>query len=262
MIDIHSHLLPQIDDGPVTWDETMAMVRQAFEDGIKEIAITHHILSNVDYQKERDIINKVVLLKNKMADEAIDIRIHLSSEIYYQPDMELSHAISTYNDNKKYFLVEFPMQGIPRQAAEHFFKLVTEGVIPIIAHPERNMGMIKNPHRAYEFVQGGALLQMNAGSIVGRHGKQVKETAQILLNGNLIHFLGTDAHNTRRRPMKLSDAWDTIAMGWGTERANRLFIENAAKILAGRPFNTPDPLPPQPLKKGFFAKLKNAFTDH
>lgn len=260
MIDIHSHLLPQIDDGSSSWDETIAMLHQAAEDGTTEIAITHHILSNLDYEREPQILAKYQELKERIALEKIDIKLHLGSEIYAQVDMELHHTIATYNNNKKYFLVEFPMQGIPRFTGEHFFKILTDGMIPIVAHPERNMGIIRNPERAYDFVQRGALLQMNAGSLLGRHGEPVKDAAMILLNSNLIHFVGSDGHNTRRRPMKLQAAFDKISETWGSERAQALFYDNAAKMLAGEHVSVPDPSPVQPLRRGLWGSLKKAFS--
>lgn len=260
MIDIHSHVLPQIDDGSASWEETMAMMHQAEEDGITEVAITHHILSNLDFEREDEIISKYEELKQRLVFEKINIKLHLGAELYSQPDMELHHKISTYNDNKKYFLMEFPMQGIPKFIGDYFFDLITRGMIPIIAHPERNMGIIRNPSRAFEFVQRGALLQINAGSIVGRHGEPVKDAATILLNSNLIHLVGSDAHNTRRRPMKLRDAKDIIGERWGTERAQAIFQDNPKKILTGEQFSAPEPLPVQPLKKGLWGTLRRVFS--
>jgi len=259
LIDIHSHVLPKIDDGPVTWEDSMAMLRQAEEDGTKEVAITHHILSNLDYEREGEIITKFKELQERIKIEKIEIKIHLGAEIYSQPDMELFHTISTYNDNKKYFLVEFPMQGIPTFVADHFFSLISDGMVPIIAHPERNGGVIRKPERAYEFVQRGALLQMNAGSILGRHGAPVKDAATILLNSDLVHFVGSDGHNTKRRPLQLRAARNAVAEGWGEDRANLLFHENPAKAIAGEPINPSEPMPIQPLPKGFSKLMKKIF---
>jgi protein-tyrosine phosphatase len=260
VIDIHSHLLPRIDDGPATWDQTMAMVHQAIEDGIKEIAITHHILGNIDYEREDDIISKYNELKQRIEKDNLPLKVHLGSEIYSQPDMELSHTISTYNNNRKYFLVEFPMQGIPRFASEKFFETIADGLTPIIAHPERNTGIIRNPERAYEFVQRGALLQLNAGSITGRHGSHVRDTAEILMHSNLFHLIGSDAHNTTRRPVRLSSALEVIVEGWGTERANLMFKDNPRKVLDGEKISPPEPTTPKPLKRSFVKKLKRFFS--
>jgi protein-tyrosine phosphatase len=225
------------------------MLRQAEQDGITEVAITHHILSNMAYEREDEIIAKFKELRERIAIEKLKIKIHLGSEIYAQPDMDLRHTISTYNNNKKYFLVEFPMQGIPKFVADRFFDIILDGMVPIVAHPERNMGIIRNPHRAFEFVQRGALLQMNAGSILGRHGQPVKETAMMLLNSNLIHFVGSDGHNTRGRPLKLRAAREAVAEDWGEENARLLFETNPHKALLGEEIVPPEPLPIEPLKR-------------
>ncbi len=225
------------------------MLFQAEDDGISEIAITHHILSNLAYEREEEILRKFKEAKERIDLEKLNVKLHLGSEIYAQADMELFHTISTYNNNKKYFLVEFPMQGIPKFVGDRFFDLILDGMVPIIAHPERNMSVIRDPERAYDFVQRGALLQMNASSIVGRHGNKVKDTATILLNSNLVHFVGSDAHNTRRRPMKLREARERVAEGWGEDRAGLLFNENPKRALAGEPITPPDPKPVEPLTR-------------
>ncbi len=257
MIDIHAHVLPKIDDGPSSWEQTMAMVNQAEEEGITELAITHHILSNLDYEREAEIISKFKELQRKIKQAKLKIKVHLGSEIYAQMDMELNHQISTYNNNKKYFLVEFPMQGIPKFVADRFFELVLNGMVPIIAHPERNGGVIRNPDRAFEFAQRGALLQMNAGSIVGRYGSQVKNTATKLMNSNLIHFVGSDAHNTTSRSFKLRNAFEAVSKEWGEEQAQLLFLENPRKAIAGEEIKPPEPLSIGQLKK---KGLLNPFT--
>ncbi len=261
MIDIHSHLLPEIDDGSRSWDETMEMVKQAIRDGIKEVAVTHHVLSNLAYEREPEIIAKLNELRQRLTQENLRLKVHLGAEIYAQADMELSHTMSTYNNNGKYFLVEFPMQAIPKFVADRFFDMIMEGMVPIIAHPERNGTFIRTPEKAFEFVQRGALLQMNGGSILGRHGPQVKDTATILLNSNLIHFVGSDSHNTRSRPIKLRSAYEAVAEGWGEHRAVLLFFENPKKAITGAEIESPDPLPPEPLKRkgiwGPLSTLKN-----
>ncbi|RMD86485.1 MAG: hypothetical protein D6813_14870 [Calditrichaeota bacterium] len=248
MIDIHSHVLPKIDDGPQSWEESMAMIRLAQEDGIEEIAITHHILSNLAYEREEEIIIKFQELQKRIKAENLKIKIHLGSEIYAQPDMELFHTISTYNNNKKYFLVEFPMQGIPKFVADRFFDLVLDGMVPIIAHPERNMSIIKDPQLAFDFVQRGALLQTNAGSLVGRHGDRVRTTAFILMNSQLVHIVASDGHNVHRRPIKLSDAWQVVCQHWGEDRAHLLFRENPRKVLQGEDILPAEPQPVRPLE--------------
>ncbi|KAA3662853.1 MAG: hypothetical protein DWQ10_01475, partial [Calditrichaeota bacterium] len=142
IFDIHTHLLPGIDDGSPDWDETMRMVYQAYEDGTTDIAITHHILSDQDYGLETEILEKYEELKTRVSDAQLGLKFHLAAEIFYHHEIELNHKISTFNDNKKYFLVEFPMQGIPRHVDDKFFEFIIDKITPVLAHPERNLGII------------------------------------------------------------------------------------------------------------------------
>ncbi len=249
MIDIHSHLLPGIDDGAENWEESMRMARSAVQSGTTEVVITHHILDNTQYKLEAEILPKYVEMKQRLEAANIPLKLHLAAEIYYQPDMELDHRISTFNNNGRYFLVEFPMQGIPRGVDENFFDLILNGKTPIIAHPERNFGLLKNPDRAYDFVQRGALLQMNAGSIEGKYGEGVKALALALLKSRLIHFIGSDGHNDHRRPMRIGMIYNTIREMWGERTAQLMFYEHPRKALLGEEIKPPEPLLVEPVQK-------------
>jgi protein-tyrosine phosphatase len=262
MIDIHSHLLPQIDDGSNSWEESTAMARQAVADGTTELAVTHHIISNKEFGREPEILEKFLEMKKRLVAEKIALKLHLGSEIFYQHEINLKPRIATLNNTGKYFLVEFPMEGIPRGADDKFFELIMDGKIPIIAHPERNVGFMKNPSRAFDFVQRGALMQMNAGSLTGKYGGNVKELAAALMNSRLIHFVGSDGHNTTRRSMHMGETYRIVQETWGEKTARQIFYDNPRKMLAGEDLHVPEPLPVERVKKGsllnpvrFFKKL-------
>ncbi|KAA3619776.1 MAG: hypothetical protein DWQ05_03345 [Calditrichaeota bacterium] len=259
IFDIHTHLLPGIDDGAPDWDETMKMVYQAYEDGTTDIAITHHILSDQDYDLENEILEKFEELKERVADAQISLKFHLGAEIFYHHEISLDHRISTYNNNKKYFLVEFPMQGIPRHVDDKFFEFVIDKITPILAHPERNLGIINKPERAFEFAQRGVMLQMNAGSLTGEFGEAARLTAESLLDARLIHFVGSDGHNTRRRPIVMKEAYHRIVERCGENMADVLFNQNPSQAMQGLEIRILEPLPIEPPKstKGFglFKKL-------
>ena len=249
MIDLHSHLLPGIDDGSQDWEESLEMARQALRSGTTDVLITHHILNNSDYKLEEEILAKYEALQLRLAEAKLPLKVHLAAEIYYQPDMDLTHTISTFNNNGRYFLVEFPMQGIPRGVDDVFFNLILNGKIPIIAHPERNFGLLKSPQRAYEFVQRGALLQMNASSLEGRYGEEVKALAIALLNSRLIHFVGSDGHNAQRRPLRIGQIYKTVGELWGESPARKIFFENPRLALDGQEIKIPEPLPVEAVRK-------------
>lgn len=249
MIDIHSHLLPQIDDGSNSWDESIDMARQAVADGTTELAVTHHLISNEEFEREPEILEKFMEMKKRLTAEKIALKLHLGSEIFYRREIDLKPRIATLNNTGKYFLVEFPMEGIPRGAEDKFFELIMDGKIPIIAHPERNLGFMKNPGRAFDFVQRGALMQMNAGSLAGKYGKSIKDLATTMMNSGLIHFTGSDGHNTRRRPMHLGETYRIVRDTWGEKTARQIFYDNPRQMLAGEDLRVPEPLPVQPVKQ-------------
>ncbi len=249
MIDIHSHIIPQVDDGPGSLQVSLEMLEIAVEDGITEIVATPHILSNLEFQREKEILARFEELKAEAQAKGLPIKLHLGSEIYIEPEIDLNHRIATLADNGRYFLIEFPMQGIPVFAAEHFFQVMMEQRTPIIAHPERNAGIIGRPERAAEFVQRGSLLQVNAGSLTGRFGSTVKETAWKLLDAHLVHFVASDAHDTQGRPPKLRRAYDLVAERLGEEWARMLFHDNQARVLRGEVLEPPQPLPLETSRK-------------
>jgi len=249
MIDLHSHLLPGIDDGSQDWEESLEMARQAVRSGTTEVMITHHMLDNSQFRHESEILEKFQILTGKLKEENIPLKLHLACELYYQPDIDLSRRISTFDNNGRFFLVEFPMQGIPRGVDERFFQLILDGKTPVIAHPERNFGILKNPQRAFEFVQRGALLQMNAGSLEGRYGEGVKALAVALLNSNLIHLVGSDGHNSHRRPLRIGDIYAPVRETWGENTAKAIFYDNPRRALAGQDVEIPEPLPVEPVRR-------------
>jgi protein-tyrosine phosphatase len=249
MIDLHSHLLPGIDDGSKDWEESLEMARQAVADGTTELQITHHVLDNSQYRLEGEILEKYAEMKRLLQAKKIKLTLHLACEIFYQPDMELDHQISTFNNNGRYFLVEFPMQGIPRGVDDTFFQMILDGKTPVIAHPERNVGFLKNPNRVYEFAQRGVLFQMNAGSLGGKYGDGVAALATALMNSRLIHFFGSDGHNTRSRKVCMGEDYKMVRDMWGDRVAHRIFYENPRRALAGQEIKIPEPLPVEAVKK-------------
>jgi protein-tyrosine phosphatase len=242
-IDIHSHLLPGFDDGAENWDISLAMLRQGAEDGIQEVVCTPHILSKNDLQKQDQAFALHQELKDRAKQQGLDLKIHLGSELYIQPDLELDQPISTLGQNGRYFLVEFPMNGIPDFAAQRFFDILMDNKIPIIAHPERNVGVIKNPESAAELVRRGALLQLNSGSLLGVFGQTVKAVALQLIEADMIHIVSSDAHDLKSRPLKLKDAYDLVLEKWGKKKADSLFYENSRKVLNALDVEISEPKP-------------------
>ena len=257
MIDIHSHILPYTDDGAENWKNSLTMLKNAEAEGIRTIVATPHVLSEHHFKEEDEIIKKHLQLKKNVKAEGLKIEILLGCEIYSQPDTSLNHKIATLNSNGTYFLIEFPMNSIPQFVPEKLFEFAVDGKIPIIAHPERNLGFQTHPDFIYEYIQRGSLMQVNQGSLMGKFGEKIKTLAFKMLENNLVHFIASDGHKPNTRKVTLIDCYNLITDKYGKDSAERLFYENPYKAIQGEKIEVGDPIPiEKEVKKGLWSKLK------
>jgi protein-tyrosine phosphatase len=133
------------------------------------------------------------------------------------------------------------MGSIPRHADRFFFDLMIDGVTPILAHPERNLSLLRNPGRAFEWSQRGVLFQLNAGSLLGVFGNDVRKAAHRMIELGWANFTASDCHDPKERPMRLSSARRLVAKGWGESVAVALFEENPKRTMEGQPIVRPEP---------------------
>jgi len=256
MIDIHTHILPRIDDGPLSWDESIQILRAGQEEGIREVVVTPHVLGNLDQELEREIQDKFGELKRRASSEGIGLRFHLGSEIYIQPEINLNSPISTFDGKGRYLLIEFPLGRIPEYADDLIFKLVLDGYTPILAHPERNLVILRNPGKLYSLIQMGVLIQVNSGSLSGEFGSSVRELALEMMDNNWVHFVASDCHDPEQRPMRLKEAWGIVEKNWGKDRARLLFLRNPRKAIRGEKIIPPEPLPFERKRRKIIELLK------
>lgn len=241
MVDLHAHILPGVDDGPATWEQSLAILRRAADDGIKHMVATSHMLPDGPYANERDtLIQLTGELQERAQAENIPITVHVGGEVYLTPDTveRLNSGLAlTYCDAGKYMLVELPSAEIPSYAEQALFDLQLQGITPIIAHAERNLGVIREPQRLFDLIARGILVQVTASSF---RAKPFVETARLLVRHGAAHFIATDTHGVDRRSPVLSKYRDTLAAIVGDEGADRLLRTNAQAVLQG------DPLQVQP----------------
>lgn len=193
MIDFHSHILPGIDDGSRNLEQSIAMVNEAKKVGFTKIISTSHYMENYYECNERD---RRQLLK-KVQENVQGIELILGNEIYITNNIIelLQNGQASSINGTKYVLFEFPLITTrPMNDKEVIYRLVENGYIPIIAHPERYPFIQENPDYLFELEEMGALFQANYGSIIGMYGLKSKKTLKILLKNNLISFLGSDVH--------------------------------------------------------------------
>lgn len=236
MIDIHAHILPGVDDGPKELQEAVQMVRQGYQDGIETIVATPHVLDQVlSRELETTFREKMVELKARVQAEVGRVNLILGSEIYIQPALKFmaQWEFSTLANNGKYMLVELPMISYPEYTEQIFFELALQRITPILSHPERNLFLLGNRDKIYDLVYRGVLIQVNAGSITGVFGEQVRGFSEELLRYGLVHLVGSDAHNSDSRPLILSEARAVTAELVGEGAAEVLFHTNPARVIAG-----------------------------
>ena len=196
MIDFHTHIIPQIDDGSKSVEETFNLIKEAKEAGFNKIISTSHYLINQYEEKEEQrkaLLNAIEIKANESIGQ---IELYLGSEIYVDMnivDFLKEKKASTIN-NSRYVLFELPMRRKFFAIKEIIYKLLENSYIPIIAHPERYLFVQQNPNELIELIEMGVLFQANYGSFIGIYGNEVKKTAKKLIKNDMIHFLGSDVH--------------------------------------------------------------------
>src|SRR6266566_7875422 len=224
--------MPEIDDGARSMDEAVEMARIAAEDGIEFMVSTPHMFNGLSNNPEpSEILERVAELNEAIGNSAsIKIlpgnEVHVSHEIAEQAR---SNRVTKINQ-RNYMLVEFPQLMVPVGADGLFYKLLLQGVRPILVHPERNGQIQSHPSLVEKFVDRGVYIQVTAMSLTGEFGPQAKATADALLRHNCVHFLATDTHRPNKRPPILSRGRDAAALIIGPERAHTLVDENPRAV--------------------------------
>lgn len=248
MIDIHCHILPGIDDGPSTMEESVEMCRIAAADGIKTIVATPHFNHSLRLVHATGICRLVRELNRHLTDAAIHLTVLPGSEAPVVPELPEYLAkgeVLTINESKRYVLVEFHPEVMPLNWDKFFLSLIDNAVVPVIAHPERNEWFSRNIAALYNAVKNGALVQITAMSITGQFGEEVKTFSSRLLEHNLVHTIATDAHSASHRPPILSAAVNAASEIIGQERAMELVGKIPHAITEGALLSIPEPIKAQ-----------------
>lgn len=242
VIDIHSHILPGVDDGAQTEADSLAMAKAAVEEGIHTIIATpHHKNGSFDNVRENivtytDILNKLFAANN------IPLTLLPGQETRINGDMiadiEKGELLSI--NHTSYLFVELPSESVPRYTKQMLFDIQVAGYTPIIVHPERNQELLERPAKLYELVRIGALTQITAGSVLGKFGKKVQKFTHQMIDTNLTHFIASDAHNTTTRKFWMKEALDQIKNTYGVD-VYYLFIENSQLLVDGMNVNRMEP---------------------
>lgn len=231
MIDLHTHLLWDWDDGPDDWLQSLQMCRIAAKDGITTIGLTPHVFRMTRHADDLGVLReRMIEFKREMARTGLEF--HWGAEVFVHA--EVVQAIEKYRftvDETSYVFLEFPYRGVPAGARNMLASLLGKGFVPIISHPERNRGFAERPEILYEFVNMGCIAQMTAGSLMGGFGRGARAAAELFLLNNLVHIIASDAHDPVQRTPVLSRAVEAAARIVGEPKARAMVTEIPRAIL-------------------------------
>lgn len=236
MIDIHCHILPGLDDGADSYNESMGIARELISAGFDTVIATPHVIEGREYNTPATIREKVHELNQVFRNNGIQLQVLPGAENYIFPDLAQWYKedkIISLADTKKYILIELPMMNIPHYTEQVLFELQILGITPIIAHPERNRELFHNPEILVAWSEKGINLQVNLGSFTGRYGSSAKNLAKTLLLSDMAHFVASDMHRVPRKSSYLKTSINLINEVSENSRNIAATVENPAHILEG-----------------------------
>jgi protein-tyrosine phosphatase len=236
MIDIHSHILPGIDDGAKTIEDSIEMAKKAVSEGIHTIIATPHHQNGKFKNIKSNILPLVKELNETLQERNVGLEVLAGQECRIYGEILEDYRkgeILPLNQHSSYLFIEFPSSSVPRYADRLLYEIQVEGLTPVIVHPERNAELIERPDKLYKLVKNGAVTQVTAASLTGYFGKNIQKFSQQMLQSNLAHFIASDAHNIHNRTFKMEEAMDDIEKKYGIDMVY-YFTENAEMLVDGK----------------------------
>lgn len=235
MVDIHCHILPGVDDGALTLEESLAMCELAAADGIGTIVATPHMFDGVHQTPEKSLIQARMAELRQRLNGLLEIlpggEVRYSYEIFQEvPDPQTKIRLN----GTSYMLLEFPFQAVPPNIEMTIFQILNAGITPVIAHPERNKRIQEKPEVLADLVERGAFAQLDAGSLTKSFGPEPYQSAKRIVEAGLAHFIATDAHHQDRRRPNLSSAVAVAADIGGIEYARAMVLANPTALIQDR----------------------------
>jgi len=255
MVDLHCHILPGLDDGAATMEESMAMAESAIADGITHVVATPHSNNRYyfDFAEVRRLRDQLQAKAGDRLKIATGCDFHLNPENLESLRKDPAHYCINQRD---FLLVEFNEFSIPPSMDQTLHEIQLAAVQPVITHPERNSILRSHPERLKKWVHQGCFVQVTGGALTGGFGAGPQQDALRWISEGLIHFVASDAHNTRSRPHRLQPAYSLVVDRFGEEKARALFQDNPLAAFEGRQLphvpEIADELPPPRRKRFFF----------
>lgn len=235
-VDIHTHILPGVDDGAKDVSQALSLMKCAASQGTGALILTPHYRGRYRDNVREKLTKVFDELQQAATVECPGLELYLGSEIGYELDVSEKIAdgsVLTLNGTQ-YVLLEFQDESFRSRILDGVLEVVNFGYVPIIAHAERYEAFRKFPGLAEELADLGALLQINADSILGKSGCGIKRYCHKLLKTHLVHFVATDAHDQKLRQPELRSCYQRVRKKYGQAYADALFIRNGRAVLAGK----------------------------
>lgn len=259
MIDLHSHILPGIDDGATDLAMSIEMARMAVADGIRVMACTPHIYPGLYDNDGAGIRKAIAALQAELDREGIALQLVEGADVHLAPGLlqDVQGGRIPTLAGSRYLLLEPPHHVAPPRFEDVLFELLAAGIVPVITHPERLSWVEQHYDLFVRAASRGVFLQITAGALTGRFGKRVRYWGDRFVGEGHAHMIATDAHHPRRRPPLLAEAREAAARLVGTEEAVHLVTTRPAGIVANAPAVTlpPLPAPAKPARAGLLRRL-------
>lgn len=235
MIDIHSHILPGIDDGPSDMAEAIEMAVMAVDDGIRTMVATPHTLNGIHLNYREDILSACDEFNRELKKKDISLEVLPGSEVHLDVDIirDLDRGkLMTLNDAGRYLSLELPPYFVAGTIVDFINRIRFRGITPIISHPERNRTIQQNEGLLDELISAGAMSQITAESLTGGFGRDIYRISRKMIRMNLVHFMATDSHSfIKRRLPRLSEAVRRLSDLTDKEMLEKITILNPREVV-------------------------------
>jgi len=252
MIDLHSHLLPNIDDGSKSIRASLRMAHEAVEDGIEAALMTPHHMNGHYVNHKPDVIRLTQEFQAHLDKEKIPLQVFPSQEVRINGgliDALDNDDILFADEDNRYLLLEFPDDDVPTYSDDMIFNIMQRGISVQIAHPERNLKIMAQPDILFNLIEKGAIAQVTASSYIGTFGKKVEKFSEAIVAHNLAHVFVSDAHDLPNREYEMRQAFHKLGTNLG-KQYQQMFEKNAEAILDGN--NVEKLIPEMIVKRHFF----------
>lgn len=232
-IDLHSHILPGLDDGARDVEESKAMLIQAWEEGIREIIVTPHFFASKKSAPKERILESISVLEEAMTELGFFIKLYPGNELYYRSEAEelVEQGMVNTMAGSHYVLVEFDPMTEYSYLRNGILKLVSYGYTPILAHTERYECLFKNKEKLKRVKEHGALIQVNSATLTKGMFDEMGKRGRYLMKKELLDFISSDSHSMGKRSPKLKEAAQVLVKKLGEKKAEKILFANPRAVI-------------------------------